>query len=158
MGGRGKIRGVGVWSRRGPRLEVEEAALQLHARLQRGGGPAPGSPETSLLGTTAGGRGRKGGPASGSAKPYNSQVKARVRGQGCLRGEEGAGPWAQKFVYQKGPDKTFPTANFVFSLHFGLGGGVRGVRPNEKTDKCKPEAMHFTVRHECIFILYAKPG
>ena len=27
-----------------------------------------------------------------------------------------------------------------------------------KTDKCKPEVMHSTVRHKCIFILYAKPG
>ena len=27
----------------------------------------------------------------------------------------------------------------------------------KKTDQCKPEAMPSTVRHECIFILYAKP-
>ena len=27
-----------------------------------------------------------------------------------------------------------------------------------KKHKCEPEAMHSTVRHQCIFILYAKPG
>ena len=33
-----------------------------------------------------------------------------------------------------------------------------GVWPNEKTDKCKPEVMHSTIKHKCIFVLYAKPG
>ena len=34
------------------------------------------------------------------------------------------------------------------------GGGCDLIK---KTDKCKPEVMHSTVRHKCIFILYAKP-
>ena len=33
-----------------------------------------------------------------------------------------------------------------------------GVTPNQKTDKCKPEVMHSTVRHKYIFLLYAIPG
>ena len=37
------------------------------------------------------------------------------------------------------------------------GGGGGGERIKE-TDKCKPEVMHSTVKHKCIFILYAKPG
>ena len=37
----------------------------------------------------------------------------------------------------------------------GRGGGGGLIK---KTDKCKPEVMHSTVTHKCIFILYAKPG
>ena len=36
--------------------------------------------------------------------------------------------------------------------------GKGGCDLIKKTDKCKPEVMHSTVRHKCIFILYAKPG
>ena len=40
-------------------------------------------------------------------------------------GGVGGGSGTQTFVDQKGPDKIFPTANFVSSHdgHFGLGGG-----------------------------------
>ena len=45
---------------------------------------------------------------------------------------------------------------------FGRGGGGGGLKGGgdliKKTDKCKPEVMHSTVRHKCIFILHAKPG
>ena len=40
----------------------------------------------------------------------------------------------------------------------GEGGGGGRDLIKKKTGKCKPEAMHSTGRHECIFILYAKPG
>ena len=38
----------------------------------------------------------------------------------------------------------------------GEAGGGGGMRPNENPDNCKP--VHATVRHKCIFVLYAKPG
>ena len=38
-------------------------------------------------------------------------------------------------------------------------GGGGGVRPDYKTDQCKPEAMRSAVDlPECIFIRYAKQG
>ena len=40
----------------------------------------------------------------------------------------------------------------VAILQEGAGGVIK------KTVKCKPEVMHSTGRHECIFILCAKPG
>ena len=39
-----------------------------------------------------------------------------------------------------------------------VGGGGGDETKLKKTDKCKPEVMHSTERHKCIFIVYAKPG
>ena len=43
-----------------------------------------------------------------------------------LEGEEGGGSGTQKLVYQKWPDKIFPTVNFVFSR----GGPGEGTPPS----------------------------
>ena len=43
-------------------------------------------------------------------------------------------------------------------LLFDLQAVVVRVRPNQKTDKWKPEVMHSTVPHKGIFVLDAKPG
>ena len=51
--------------------------------------------------------------------------------QADIRREEVGGFWTRKFVYQKWPNRIFPTVNFVFSHdgHFGLGGGgVEGLQ------------------------------
>ena len=56
----------------------------------------------------------------------------RVGGGGGIRsgGGGGGGSGTQKCVYQKWPDRTFPTVNFAFSHdgHFGLGEGGGGSR------------------------------
>ena len=59
------------------------------------------------------------------------------------------------FSWWRKPEQRPLHGNNLRGTSADQGGGGDLIK---KTDKCKPEVMHSTVRHKCIFILYAKPG